>query len=64
MKRSSRYIPEPTDLAGNATTTQKRIWDKRVDEYVKRDIKLNENLEDKFYTLMYGQCMDLMRAKF
>jgi hypothetical protein len=53
--------PEPMDLAYNATAIKRRIWEKRVDEYVKRDVKLNKNIK-KLYTLVYGQCRGFTRA--
>jgi hypothetical protein len=40
--------------------TDKRIWEKRVDEYVKRDIRLTENCEN-LYSLILGQCTEYMK---
>ena len=36
---------EPDDPPANATRTQVRIWEKQVDEYVKRDNYLKENIK-------------------
>jgi hypothetical protein len=63
MENEKKFeVPGPTALADKATFTQKRIWKKRVDEYLKRDLKINENF-DKLYTLIYGQCTDFMLEK-
>jgi hypothetical protein len=53
---------EPTDPVATATRTQVRIWEKQVDEHVKRGSMLTENLNTA-YSLIYGQCSDAMRAK-
>jgi hypothetical protein len=39
-----------------------RIWEKQVDEHVKRGMMLSENLKTAC-SLIYGQCSDAMRAK-
>jgi hypothetical protein len=39
-----------------------RIWEKQVDEHVKRETMLEENLKTA-YSLIYGQCSDVLRAK-
>ena len=38
-------INEPSDPPAGATRTQERIWEKQVDEYVKRSTHLNENIK-------------------
>jgi hypothetical protein len=38
------------------------IWEKQVNEHVKRGTMLSENLKT-VYSLIYGQCSDAMRAK-
>jgi hypothetical protein len=53
---------EPTDPPATATCTQVRIWEKQVDEHVKRSTMLLENLK-MVYSLIYGQCSNAMRAK-
>ena len=48
-------IKEPEDFPTNPppTATQKRIWEKEVDEFTKRREVLNRNLEN-FYSLLWG----------
>jgi hypothetical protein len=53
---------EPTDLPAGATRTQECTWEKQVDEHMKREILLNENLK-MAYSLIYGQCSDMMCMK-
>ena len=53
---------EPDDPPANATRTQVRIWEKQVDEYVKRDNYLKENIKT-LYSLVWGQCTDIMRQR-
>ena len=55
-------IPQPPDPAQNATRTEERLWEKRVDEVVKRETHLEENLKT-LYSLVWGQCTEAMRAK-
>ena len=58
-------IPEfavPTDPAANASRTDVRIWEKLVDEHVKRMSHLTENIKT-LYSLVWGQCSDVMRQK-
>ena len=38
------------------------MWEKRVDELVKRETKLEENLRS-LYSLVWGQCTDPLRGK-
>jgi hypothetical protein len=57
-------ITIPSDLdAATTTSTQQRIWETHINEYVKRDIKMNENCE-KLYSLILGQCTEYIGAKF
>jgi hypothetical protein len=53
---------EPTDPTAAATMTQLRIWEKRVDEHVKRQTYLVENMKTE-YSLVWGQCTDVMRQR-
>ncbi len=53
---------EPTVPATDATKTQVRIWEKRVDEFVKKETHLEENIKT-IYSLIFGQCTEAMRAK-
>ena len=52
----------PTDPAAGASRTEVRIWEKLVDEHVKRISGLNENIKTLF-SLVWGQCSDIMRQK-
>jgi hypothetical protein len=51
----------PTDPAGDNKTLQ-RIWEKEVDEYVKRKTYLEDNMKT-VYSLVWGQCTDVMRQR-
>jgi hypothetical protein len=42
--------------------TEKRIWEKQVDEYVRKDSYLTENLK-ALYSLIWGQCTDVICAR-
>jgi len=55
-------LEQPEDLADGATATEKRIWEKEIDEYVKEKAKLKQNVK-ALYSLVWGQCSDAMRAK-
>jgi hypothetical protein len=55
-------VPCPKDVAADAGATDKRIWERRVDEYVKRKNKIAANCETVF-SLILGQCSEYMRAK-
>jgi len=56
-------INEPSDPPAGATRTKECIWEKQVDEYVKRSTYLtNENIKT-LYSLVWGQCTDVMRQK-
>lgn len=53
---------EPTDPPKEASRTQVRIWEKRVNEFVKKETHLEENIKT-IYSLIFGQCTEAMRAK-
>lgn len=46
----------------NCTKTEKCIWEKQVDQYVKRLDQLEENIRT-LYSLIWGQCSEVMQAK-
>jgi hypothetical protein len=52
----------PEDPKDNATKTELRIWEKRINDYVKRETITVENLKTA-YSLIWGQCSDLMRQR-
>ena len=56
------YIPQPEDPPEDATRTELRIWEKSVDDYVRRKTILTENIKTAF-SLIWGQCSDIMRQK-
>jgi TolA-binding protein len=53
---------DPNELAAASSVLKKRMWEKRVDEYIKRENKLKENCQ-MAYSLVIGQCMAYMRTK-
>jgi hypothetical protein len=55
-------VTNPGDIdIRTVSATGKRIWEKRNDEYVKRDVRLEENCE-KLYSLIIGQCTEYMKS--
>jgi hypothetical protein len=52
----------PKDLANTATNAQKRIWEKKINEFVKRELYFEENMQT-LYSLIWGQCSDVMQAR-
>jgi alkaline phosphatase len=52
----------PKDLADDATNAAKRIWEKKIDEFVKRELYFDENMQT-LYSLIWGQCSDVMQAR-
>jgi hypothetical protein len=55
-------IPKPTPLAAAADDINKRIWEKEIDEYIKRKSKLESNCRTLF-SLIHGQCTEYLKAK-
>jgi hypothetical protein len=55
-------LHDPPDPPENATRTQLRKWEKKVDEFVKRELQLEENIQT-LYSLVWGQCTDIMRQR-
>ena len=55
-------IEIPSDPPTEASRTEIRIWEKKVDDYVNRETILKENLKTT-YSLVWGQCSDMMRQK-
>ena len=52
----------PDDPPEDMTVTETRVWEKHVDEYVKRDTYLSENVKT-LYSLVMGQCTDALWAR-
>jgi hypothetical protein len=55
-------VTVPADPAEGASRSETRIWEKLIDEHVKRLTHLGENLKT-LYSLVWGQCSDIMRQK-
>jgi hypothetical protein len=55
-------VPKLTKLDTTADEFDKRIWEKEVDEYVKRKSKHESNCRTLF-SLIHGQCTEYLKAK-
>ena len=55
-------IPMPLASSGTNDEVKRMILTKKVDAYVKRDSILDENIQ-KAYSLMLGQCTELLKSK-
>jgi hypothetical protein len=55
-------IELPEDPKDDASKTTLKLWDKAIDEYVRRKSYLEENIKT-MYSLVWGQCSDAIRAK-
>jgi hypothetical protein len=53
--------PKPTILDATPDAIDKRIWEKEIDEYVKRKAKHGDNFR-KLFSLILGQCTDYLKA--
>jgi hypothetical protein len=53
---------KPSDPPGDASRTAIHVWEKKVDEYVKKESYFDENMKT-LYSLIWGQCTDIMRTK-
>jgi hypothetical protein len=60
--RSLPALTIPKDPANDKSKTLTRIWEKEVDEYVKRKTYLANNMQT-VYSLVWGQCTNVMRQK-
>ena len=61
-KLAQPIIKIPEDLAKNASETEKYVWKKEVDEYVKQKSYLKQNMKT-LYALVWGQCTDIMKQR-
>ncbi|KAI2491388.1 hypothetical protein MHU86_23177 [Fragilaria crotonensis] len=57
-----QIIEVPPPCADVENPTLKRIWEKKIDEYVKRTTYIEEN-NKTLYSLVWGQCTDIMQQK-
>jgi hypothetical protein len=55
-------MPAPADPADGTNHSVVRMWKKKIDEFVKRELALEENLRT-LYTLVWGQCTEIVRAR-
>ena len=55
-------LVEPTDPPEEASKTASKIWEKEIDAYVKKKDYIDENMMT-LYSLIWGQCTDIMRQK-
>jgi hypothetical protein len=55
-------MPEPADPADGAPRATVQKWEKKIDEFVKRELALEEKLRT-LYTLVWGQCTKIVRAR-
>jgi hypothetical protein len=62
MRLKLPTVTEPADPPSNSTRGQQRIWEKRIDDFVRRELVLTENVKTA-YSLIWGQCTDVMRQK-
>jgi hypothetical protein len=53
---------EPTDPPDNASKSKLKIWEKKIDEYVRRESYFDENVKT-LYSLVWGQCTKVIRAQ-
>ena len=58
----NKKITIPADLPSTATATEKLVYDAKVKEIVKKEIKQEEDTE-KLYSVVWGQCTPAMKAK-
>jgi hypothetical protein len=59
---SPTILEVPKDLPDSATKAELRIWEKKIDQFVKRDLYFEENMQT-LYSLVWGQCSDIMQAR-
>jgi hypothetical protein len=62
MKLRLPVWPIPDDIPADSSNGAKIIWKNRLTEYVKRKSLLAENVKT-VYSLIWGQCSDIMRQK-
>jgi hypothetical protein len=63
IKNEKIYVPtKPAGIGASTDPTDKRIWEKDIEDYVRRTAKLTINCE-KLYSLVLGQRTDHMVAK-
>ena len=58
----NKKITIPADLPSTATATEKLVYDAKVKEIVKKEIKQEEDTE-KLYSVVWGQCTPALKDK-
>jgi hypothetical protein len=54
VENEEKFLPEPTKGdVDKLDATGKLIWENQIDEYIKRDIKVDDNCQ-KLYSLIWG----------
>jgi hypothetical protein len=62
IKNETKFVPtKPTGIGASTDPTEKRIWEKEIDKYVRCNAKLTVNCK-KLYSLIFGQYTDHMMA--
>ena len=61
-KMKDTVIAMPVDPKDDASKTELKIWDKRIESYVKRIDTYAEN-KSTIYSVLWGQCSDTMKTK-
>ena len=56
-------ITTPKDPPKDSTCTDEQIWEKEVDEFVKRSTYLKENIKTLYSLVCWGKCTDIMQQK-
>jgi hypothetical protein len=60
IQNPKHYVEEgPEELGETKSIVKKRMFEKRVDEFIKRETKLKENCQAA-YSLVLGQCIEYM----
>jgi hypothetical protein len=62
QKLTMPSMPVPADPAEGVNKAIVRMWEKKIDEFVKCELALEENLRT-LYTLVWGQCTEIVRAR-
>ena len=52
----------PPDPPTNASQGEEKVWEKMIDKHVKRMSLFEQNVKT-LYSLIWGQCSDIMRQK-
>ena len=55
-------LTQPSDPPDDASRTLTKIWEIKITEFIKRRQKIESNLK-KLFSLVWGQCTELMRTK-